>query len=115
MATTLATARGSVYTTLAAALTNCNGYKRRQTDYKFPCFLVSWPTSYDVAPDQGDERDFDLIVSFAVEVGDDDSADDLLSSILDTGAAALLAGNGAWGVGPANNFGEQLTEDNRTI
>lgn len=114
MATSLSTARSGVSTALAG-ITTAQRYTRRQTNYQFPCFLVSWPTRYDVNPDQGDERDFDLIVSVGVEITEDDSSDDLLSSLLDSAAAALLTANAAWGVGPASNFGEALTEDGRAV
>jgi hypothetical protein len=114
MATTLATARGNVYTTLAAALTTCNPYKRRQTNYQYPCFVVGWPQEYDARPDMGTGRDFVLDVLIAVEVGEDDSADDLLSSLLDSAVTAIQTNN-AWDVQPISDFGEQQTADDRTV
>lgn len=114
MATTLATARGDIYTLLAAALTNCNGYKRRQTNYEYPCFVVGWPEEYNARPAFGGaERDFILDVFVACEVTDDDSTDDLLSSILDAAVAALQTASRD--VQPVTDFGEQQTADDRTV
>jgi len=116
MTTALATARGSVYTTLAAVFTTtANGYKRRQENYQYPCFVVGWPQEFNVRPTLGaGERDITLDVWFACEVTDADSTDDLLSSMLETGVTALLA-NGAWDVQPVTDFGEQQTQDDRTV
>lgn len=114
MATTLATARGNVYTTLASALTNCNPYKRRQTNYQYPCFVVGWPQEFDARPAMGDQRDFVLDVFFAVEVTEDDSSDDLLSSILDSAVTAIQTDK-SWDAQPATDFGEQQTQDDRTV
>ena len=114
MATTLATARGDVYTLLAAALTNCNAYKRRQTNYQYPCFVVGWPQEYDPEPTLGgSDRDFTLDVFVACEVTEDDSTDDLLSSILDVAVAALQTSSRV--VHPVTDFGEQQTADDRTV
>ena len=114
MATSLATARGNVSTALASAVTSANHYKRRQTNPQFPCIVVGWPDELDVRPAFGDARDFTLSVWIGVEVGDDDSADDLLSSLLESAVTALQATSG-WDVQPATDFGESLTEDGRVI
>lgn len=114
MATSLATARGNVYTTLAAAMTTANPYKRRQTNYMYPAVVVGWPQELDVRADLGTARDFTLDVWVACEVIDDDSSDDLLSGLLETAVTALLT-NSAWDVQPVTDFGEQQTQDDRTI
>lgn len=115
MATALATARGNVATALASALTTANHYKRRQTNFQYPCVLVGWPQELDVRPTHGGgERDFTLDVWVACEVLDDDSSDDLLSSLLETAITALLT-NTAWDVQPVTDFGEQQTQDERSV
>lgn len=114
MATTLATARGNLSTTLSAAITTANHYKRRQVNYQYPTVVVGWPQEYDVRPAMGDARDFTLDVFVGVEVTDDDSSDDLLSSLLESAVTALLT-NDDWDVQPATDFGEQQTQDDRTV
>ena len=115
MATSLATARGNLYTTLSAAVTSANHYKRRQTNYQYPAVVVGWPQEFDVRPTYGaNERDFTIDVWVACEVTEDDSTDDLLSSLLETSVTALLT-NSAWDVQPATDFGEQPTADDRTV
>ena len=114
MATTLATARGNVSTALASAVTTANHYKRRQTNYQYPCVVVGWPAEYDANPAMGDVRDFTLDVFVGVEVADDDSSDDLLSSLLESVVTTLLANSG-WVVEPVTDFGEQQTADDRTV
>ena len=113
MATSLATARTSIATALAGIAT-ANHYRRRQTNYQYPCIVVGWPQSMDVRPTMGDTRDFTIDVIIGVEVVDDDSSDDLLSSLLETTVTALLTA-AAWDVQPATDFGEELLGDNRTI
>jgi len=115
MATSLATARASVSTALTAAMTGCNHYRRRQTDYKYPAVVVGWPQEFNVRPTLGaGERDITLDVWVACELGDDDSTDDLLSSLLESAVTALL-GTAAWDVQPVTDFGEQVTADERTV
>lgn len=113
MATTLATARAAAATALSA-ITTAQTYRRRQTNYQYPCFVVGWPTEYDARPTMGDTRDFTVNVWVACEVTDDDSTDDLLSSLLESAVTALQA-NGSWDVQPITDFDEQLTDDQRTI
>lgn len=115
MATSLGTARGNVSTTLSSAMTNANHYKRRQTNYEYPCVVVGWPQEFNVNPTQGGaERDFTLDVWVACEVTDDDSTDDLLSSLLDSAVTALQT-NSAWAVQPVTDFGEQQSQDDRAV
>lgn len=116
MATSLATARGNVYTTLSTAFsTNANAYKRRQKNYQYPCFVVGWPQEFDVRPTQGgNERDFVLNVWVACESIDDESTDDALSAMLETAVTALMT-NSAWDVQPAFAFNEEALDDQRSI
>lgn len=115
MATSLATVRASVSTALSSAMTTCNHYRRRETDYKYPAVVVGWPQEFDVRPTLGaGERDITLDVWVACEVGDDDSTDDQLSSLLESAVTALLA-TAAWDVRPVTDFGEQQTADERTV
>lgn len=111
--TTLATARTSIATALAG-ITTAQIYRRRQTNYQYPAIVVGWPQSLDVRPTQGDARDIALDVFVGCEVTDDDSTDDLLSSLLESVVAALLL-TAAWDVQPATDFGEAPTDDNRVI
>lgn len=112
-ATTLAATR----TALAAVLVNvteAHTYRRRQTNPQYPCLLVGWPDEFDVRPTFGEARDVTVPVWVGCEVGDDDSSDDLLSSLLES-AVTQLTSNSAWDVQPASNFGEQLLDDGRVI
>lgn len=113
MATTLATTRTAVLTALAS-VTTIERYRRRQTNYQYPCAVVGWPQEFDVRPVMGDARDFTIDVHIACEVIDDDSSDDLLSSILESVVTALQ-GTPAWDVQPVTDFGESLLDDNRVV
>jgi hypothetical protein len=113
--TALATARAAVVTSLSG-ITTAQVYRRRQTNYQYPCLVVGWPDEFDPRPVQGGGTldDFVLPVWVACEITDDDSSDDLLSTLLDSTVTAL-GSTAAWGVEPISNFGEQQSEDGRTI
>ena len=114
MATSLATARTDALTALSG-ITTANKYRRRPTNPQFPCLFVGWPDEFDFNPTLGaGERDFTLSVWAGCEVTDDESSDDALSSLLESAVTALQV-NPAWRVAPATDFGEQVTDDNRTI
>jgi hypothetical protein len=115
MATALATIRTTIATALAG-VTSANIYRRRQTNLHYPCLMIGWPTEFDVraALDAGGSRDATIPVHVGVEVADDDSSDDLLSTILESTVTALLVNN-SFDVQPATDFGEGVTDDGRTI
>jgi hypothetical protein len=114
MATTLATIRTNIATALVG-VTTANIYRRRQTNLQYPCLMIGWPLEFDVRPAQAaDPRDATIPVTVGVEVTDDDSSDDLLSSILESAVTAILA-NATMDVQPATDFGEALTDDGRAI
>lgn len=113
MATALATQRTAILTALAG-ITTTQKYRRRMTNPQFPCHVVGWPDEYDVRPDQSGSTTATIPVWVGVEVGDDESADDQLSGLLDSTVTALLA-VAAYDVQPATDFGETLTDDGRTV
>lgn len=114
MATALSTVRTSIATTLASAITTAQVYRRRQTNPHCPCLVIGWPDEFDFRPTLGaGERDITIPVWVGVEVADDDSSDDLLSSLMESAVTALQTS--AWDVQPATNFGEAVTDDGRTI
>jgi hypothetical protein len=112
---TLAAIRTTVATALAG-VTTAQIYRRRQTNLQYPCLMVGWPTEFDVraALDGGGSRDATIPVHVGVESTDDDSSDDLLSTLLESTVTALLADR-TIDVQPATDFGEAVTDDGRTI
>lgn len=113
MATTLATMRSGIATTIAG-VSGVQVYRRRQSDPQYPCLVIGWPEEFDVRPDNGDERDATIPVWVGVEVRDGDGADDQLSTLLDATVAILLTVN-AYDVAPVSDFGEQLLQDDRIV
>jgi hypothetical protein len=113
MTVTLATARTDIYQVLED-LGTANTYRRRQTDYEFPAFVVGWPESLDFRPAMAGARDFVINVDVAVEVSDDSSSDDRLSELLEGAVEALLVATN-WDVRPATDFGEALDSAGRVI
>ncbi len=111
----LATIRTAIVTALAG-VTTAQIYRRRQTNMQYPCLFVGWPLEFDVraALDGGGSRDATIPVHVGVENTDDDSSDDLLSTLLESTVSALLAVN-TYDVQPATDFGEGLTDDGRSI
>ncbi len=111
----LATIRTAIVTALAGVNT-AQIYRRRQTNMQYPCLMVGWPLEFDVraALDGGGSRDATIPVHVGVENTDDDSSDDLLSTLLESTVSALLAVS-TYDVQPATDFGEGLTDDGRTI
>lgn len=115
MATTLATARTSMLTALAG-ITTAEKYRRRMTGIQYPCFIAGWPDEIDFNADLGGaDRDFTIPLWVGVEVTDDESSDDLLSSLMESAVTALQAYSSAWSVRPATNFGTEAVADDRTI
>jgi hypothetical protein len=113
MATTLAAARGALYTA-CASVTTAQRYKTRQTNYQYPAIVIGWPQSMDMRPAMGDQRDFVIDVGIAVEVTDDEGSDDTLSGLLESVVTAFSA-TGTWDVQPATDFGEELIADGRVV
>ncbi len=111
----LATIRTGIATALAG-ITTAQIYRRRQTNMQYPCLFIGWPLEFDVraALDGGGSRDATIPLHIGVEVTDDDSSDDLLSTTLESVASALLAVS-TYDVQPATDFGEGQTDDGRTI
>jgi hypothetical protein len=106
---TLATLRTNIATALSG-VTTANIYRRRQTNLQYPCLMIGWPIEFDVRPVMATApRDATIPVTIGVEVLDDDSSDDLLSTIMESAITALDD------VMPATDFGEALTDDGRVI
>jgi hypothetical protein len=112
VAATLAQTRTALATALDALSDDAQVYRRNQANYQYPAVLIGWPQSLDFRPTMGGPRDYVIDVYVAVEVGDDDSSDDLLSELMESAVAILLA-NDSWDVQPATDFAEQLLADNR--
>lgn len=113
MSTALATIRTNLFDTLDA-LPGVHAYRRRRADYAYPAAVVGWPQAMDVRPVFGDLRQVVIDVVVGVEAVDDDASDDLLSDLLDTVVAALLA-DATLDVQPVSDFGEDLVADGRVI
>jgi hypothetical protein len=114
MASSLATIRTTIATALAG-VTTAQIYRRRQTNMQYPCLMIGWPLEFDVSPVVDDDpRDATMPVHVGCEVTDDDSSDDLLSSLLESAVTALNAVS-SLNVMPATDFGEGQTDDGRTI
>jgi hypothetical protein len=110
---TLATLRTNIATALSG-VTTANIYRRRQTNLQYPCLMIGWPIEFDVRPVMATSpRDATIPVTVGVEVLDDDSADDLLSGIMESAITAL--DTAVYDVMPATDFGEALTDDGRVI
>jgi hypothetical protein len=110
---TLATLRTNIATALSG-VTTANIYRRRQTNLQYPCLMIGWPLEFDVRPVMATApRDATIPVTVGVEVLDDDSSDDLLSTIMESAITAL--DTSVYDVMPATDFGEALTDDGRTI
>lgn len=115
MATTLATARTNMLTALAS-ITTAQKYRFRSTGIMFPCYVAGWPDEIDFNPDQGGaERDFTIPLWVGAEVTDDESSDDLLSSLMESAVTALQSYSSSWIVRPATSFGTETVGDDRTV
>lgn len=112
--TLLPTVRSGLATILEGAGTDATVYRRRQTNYQYPAFVVGWPSSIDLRAGMGGLRRFVISVAVAVEVLDDDSADEQLETLLEAAIAAILA-DVVYDIESVTDFEEVSTADGRTV